>query len=443
MMKINFDVEAFKNTVLPVYIDDLEDYEKRIVVLYGGAGSGKSVYATQKILYKLLKSKRKCLVVKKTDNTIRASIYQEVINRLDEMCLTKYCEINKKDFTIKLPNGSVFLFRGLQDPERIKSISGIDDILIEEATDLTREDFQQLNLRMRSKKKNQQIHLMFNPVSKQNWVYKYFKFDEGIVPINTKIIKTSYKDNNHLPKEYLEEMQRMKETNYSWYKIYAEGEFCTLDKRVFTNWEVKDFDIKDIINQKVKERTGADTSNLRFLKDNPIYKKALSKVSYRFGADTGWNDPTAFVAMLVDEVSKEIYIYDELYKRFMTNDDIIKWLKYRGYNKEQIIFDSAEPRTIDYLRTNGIPKVRGAKKGKGSILNGIRRLQQFKIYIHPKCENMIVEAENYTWKKDKNGEYTDTPLDDGYCHLWDSCRYATEYLMGSNVVEFNRRKYGI
>ena len=441
-MNISFDVEAFKKTILPVYIEDLEDYSNRITVLYGGAGSGKSVYATQKIVFKLLKEKRKCLIVRKTDNTIRASIYQEIINRLDEMKLTKYCTINKKDFTIELPNGSIFLARGLQDPERIKSISGIDDILIEEATDLNKEDFQQLNLRLRSKKKHQQIHLMFNPVSKQNWVYKYFQFDKGITPANTKIIKTSYKDNIFLPKEYIQEMQRMKETNYSWYKIYAEGEFCTLDKRVFTNWEVLDFDINYILKQKIKD-VGDDTENLRFIKDNPIYKKALRKISYRFGLDTGWNDPTAFVSMLIDEGKKEIYIYDEIYQRFMTNDDIIRTLKYKGYSKEQIICDSAEPRTIDYLKTNGIPRAKGAIKGKGSILNGIRRLQQFKIYIHPRCENMIIEAENYTWKKDKQGEYTDIPLDDGYCHLWDACRYATEYLRGANVVEFDRKKYAI
>lgn len=440
-MEINFDVDSFKQTILPVYRDDLEDYNNRIVVLYGGAGSGKSVYATQKIVYKLLKEKRKCLIVRKTDNSIRASIYQEIVNRLDEMKLTKYCTINKKDFTIELPNGSIFLARGLQDPERIKSISGIDDILIEEATELNKEDFQQLNLRLRSKKKHQQIHLMFNPVSKQNWVFKYFQFDKGTTPKNTKIIKTSYKDNIFLDDNYIAEMEKMKETNYSWYKIYAEGEFCTLDKRVFTNWEVLDFNINKVLNTKIKQ-TGANTDNLRFIKDNPIYKKALKKLTFRFGLDTGWNDPTAFIAMLVDEENKEIYIYDEMYQRFMTNDDIIRNLKYKGYFKEQIICDSAEPRTIDYLRTHGASRVKGAIKGKGSILEGIRRLQQFKIYIHPRCENMITEAENYTWKKDKQGEYTDTPLDDGYCHLWDACRYATEYLKG-NVVPFDRRKFGI
>ena len=440
-MEINFDVDSFKQTILPVYRDDLEDYNNRIVVLYGGAGSGKSVYATQKIVYKLLKEKRKCLIVRKTDNSIRASIYQEIVNRLDEMKLTKYCTINKKDFTIELPNGSIFLARGLQDPERIKSISGIDDILIEEATELNKEDFQQLNLRLRSKKKHQQIHLMFNPVSKQNWVFKYFQFDKGTTPKNTKIIKTSYKDNIFLDDNYIAEMEKMKETNYSWYKIYAEGEFCTLDKRVFTNWEVLDFNINKVLNTKIKQ-TGANTDNLRFIKDNPIYKKALKKLTFRFGLDTGWNDPTAFIAMLVDEENKEIYIYDEMYQRFMTNDDIIRNLKYKGYFKEQIICDSAEPRTIDYLRTHGASRVKGAIKGKGSILEGIRRLQQFKIYIHPRCENMITEAENYTWKKDKQGEYTDTPLDDGYCHLWDACRYARGYLKG-NVVPFDRRKFGI
>ena len=102
-MKINFDVEAFKRTILPAYIDDLEDYNNRIVVLYGGAGSGKSVYATQKIIYKLLKEKRKCLIVRKTDNTIRASIYQEIVN-----IFYQYIHNNKKmvDILNKIENKS-------------------------------------------------------------------------------------------------------------------------------------------------------------------------------------------------------------------------------------------------------------------------------------------------------------------------------------------------
>lgn len=443
-MKINFNVDEFKKTILPVYRPYLEDYKSRINVFYGGAGSGKSVFVTQKMIYKLFKSKRKCLVVRKVGATIRASIFEEFKTRLSEMDILKYCKINKTDMTIELPNGSVFIMRGLDDQEKIKSISGIDDIVIEEATELTQEDFEQLNLRLRSKKKEQQIHLMFNPVSKQNWVYKYFNFDTGKTPKNTSVIKTTYTDNVFLPKAYVENMERLKETNYSWWKIYANGEFSTLDKRVFTNWEVRDFDVNDIKMskcRKVSKEYGYEKV-LRFPWNDPLYKKAFNSLRFSFALDWGYNDPTALICILVDVEANEIWIFDEHYERFMTNDDIVKMIKYKGYSKERIICDSANPKDIEDLRRKGLYKVMPARKGKDSIMNGIRRLQNFKIYVHPKCENTIIELENYTWQKDKRtGDYIDRPIDN-FCHLMDGLRYSTEYL-DTLVNVFDRRKYGI
>lgn len=438
-MKINFNIDEFKKTILPIYITYLEDYTRRINVFYGGAGSGKSVFVTQKMIYKYLKSKRKCLVVRKIGATIRASIFEEFKSRLNEMDITSYCNINKTDMTIELPNGSIFLFRGLDDQEKIKSISGIDDIVIEEATELLQEDFEQLNLRLRSKKKYQQIYLMFNPVSKKNWVYKYFGFDNNIHPKNCLIIKTTYQDNIYLPKEYIDDMERLKETNYSWWKIYANGEFSTLDKRIFTNWDILDFDIKEIQSRKVNndikraiDRVGDELKGLvvMFPENNPLYKHSFETMEYVFGGDYGWNDPTAFICALVDIENRELYIFDEHYERFMTNDAIHRMIKFKGYSRERIVFDSANPKDIYDLRRRGL-RVVAAEKGRDSIMNGIRRLQQFKIYIHPKCENTIMEFENYTWQKDKRtGQYIDKPIDN-YCHLIDSLRYATERLSTS------------
>lgn len=436
-MKINFNIDEFKKTILPVYIPYLEDYKSRINVFYGGAGSGKSVFVTQKLIYKLLQSKRKCLVVRKVGATIRASIFEEFKSRLSEMDILQYCKLNKSDMTIELPNGSIFLFRGLDDQEKIKSISGIDDIVIEEATELHEEDFEQLNLRLRSKKKHQQIHLMFNPVSKQNWVYKYFGFDSNSFKKDTVIIKTTYLDNTFLPKKYIEEMNSLKDSNYAWWKIYANGEFSTLDKRIFTNWEILDFNIENIKEQKAKELLG-DGYGLRYIENNPIYQnglRKLSKIKCYFGLDWGYNDPTALIACLVDINSKELYIFDEHYERFMTNDSIGRLIKSKSYSKEQIVCDSANPKDIEDLKRRGI-RSKGARKGKDSIMNGIRRLQQFKIYIHPNCENSIMEFENYTWQKDrKTGQYIDKPIDK-YCHLIDALRYATEGLGRTRIEVF-------
>lgn len=430
-MKINFNLDEFERTILPVYLPCLEDYRKRINVFYGGAGSGKSVFVVQKLIYKLFKDKRKCLVVRKIGATLRASIFEEFRTRLIEMDIIQYCKVNKTDMTIALPNGSIFLFRGLDDQEKIKSISGIDDIVIEEATELLQEDFMQLNLRLRSKKKHQQIHLMFNPVSKINWVYSYFNFETGEYPTNCVVVKTTYLDNVFLPKEYVDNMNRLKQTNFSWWKIYANGEFATLDERIFSNWEVIDFNIDDVMNKQYKEQlkeTGV--GEVRFPKTNPLYMKSLKDKTTR-GLDFGYNDPTAFIVSYSDIDNMELWIYDEHYERKMTNKDIVKVVKYKGHQGKLITADSANPKDIHDLNRLGL-KVRGAKKGKDSIMNGIRKLQQFKIYIHPSCINTQMEFENYTWQKDKRtGLYIDKPID-AYCHLIDALRYSIERIHISN-----------
>ncbi|WP_282804679.1 PBSX family phage terminase large subunit [Clostridium tetani] len=429
-------IKDYINMILPVYRPYFKDYSSRINVFYGGAGSGKSKFVVQKMFYKLLNDKRKCLVVRKVGSTIRESIFAEFKTLISDLGLYNECNINKTDMTIDLPNGSTFIFKGLDDSEKIKSIQGIDDIVIEEATELIEGDFTQLNLRLRSKKDNQQIHIMFNPVSKVNWVYKLFfknKYKGAL------IVKTTYKDNKYLPRSYIESIENLKETNFPMWEIYANGKFASLDKRIFTNWGVLHFDVKDV---KIKEcepiaqKLGLNVTNLMNPYGNPILKKHLTRKSY-FGLDFGYtNDPSAFVAFLVDENKRTIWIYDEFYRTGMLNKDIYDLILYKGYSKERIIADSAEPKSIEELRRLGLRRVKPARKGKDSIIHGIQYLQSFKIYIHPKCVNTIMEFENYTWQKDKKtGEYINRPIDD-YCHLIDALRYGAEGIRLKNSIEF-------
>lgn len=135
-------------------------------------------------------------------------------------------------------------------------------------------------------------------------------------------------------------------------------------------------------------------------------------------------DPTTLICSLVNEKDKEIYIFDEFYKRNMTNPDIAKMLKHKGYNKCKIICDSAEPKSIEELKHNGISRATPAKKGKDSIMFGISKLQQYTIYVHPSCENIIAEFSNYAWDV-KNGETLNKPIDD-WCHCIDALRYSME-----------------
>ena len=230
-----------------VYLPQLENYNTRFNVYYGGAGSGKSVFVFQKMVLKMLKySNRKCLVIRKINNTLKDSCFALVKSILSDWKLYEQCKINKTDLTIELPNGSLFLFKGLDDPERIKSINGIDDIIVEECTEVDDFTFDQLDLRLRSKSPYNQIHVMFNPVSKNNWVFgRWFNPMDSNPRTdlkNTMVLKTTYLDNKFLPSEYVESLLDMKERNPVYYRIYALGEFATLSKLIYTNWEVQEFD---------------------------------------------------------------------------------------------------------------------------------------------------------------------------------------------------------
>lgn len=379
-------------------IDNIDDYTHRYDVFYGGGGSGKSYGATQKVVLKAVLNTRKILVVRKVATTIRDSIYSLVKSVLVSGGF--WFKENKSNMTITLDNGSVFLFKGMDDPEKIKSITDITDILVEEATELTIEDFTQLDIRLRhNTAKYQQITLMFNPVSKVNWCYKRW-FEKG-TPDKAKIVHTTYRDNKFLPTEYIETLERLVETNPSYYKIYCLGEFATLDKLVFPQAKTVEFDYREISKQE--------------------------GVVSVFGLDFGYvNDPTAFTCALVDTRNKEIWIYDEHYQKAMLNDEIAKMIEDKGYAKERIIADSAEQKSIAEIKKLGIRKLKPAKKGKDSVMNGIQYLQQYKIYVHNRCINVKMEFDNYTWEKDKNtGEYINRPIDK-YNHLIDSLRYSME-----------------
>lgn len=227
--------------------DNLLDYSNFAEVYYGGGSSGKSHGVVQKVVLKACgnwKIPRRVLWLRKVGADVKHSIFADVTSCLSDFGLLEYCEINKTDRTIKLPNGAEFLFKGVDDPEKIKSIKGISDIVMEEATQFTLEDYTQLTLRLREKKhKHKQIFLMFNPVSKTNWVYKYFFLEERP---RTKIFHSTYKDNRFLDKETIKTLEELERNNPTYYRIYALGEFATLDKLIFPNYKKERLNPKDL-----------------------------------------------------------------------------------------------------------------------------------------------------------------------------------------------------
>lgn len=393
-MQINLKLDS--RIFNPSYLPYLLDYDNRYEVYYGGAGSGKSHFVFQKIVIKALNQRRKVLVIRKVARTLKDSVFQMTLDTLTKFQLLDKCQINRTTYTIDFPNGSQFLFKGIDDGgEKIKSITNITDIVIEEATELVYDEFTQLDLRLRAKAPNLQIMLMFNPVSKVNWCYKHW-FATGTPP-DTMIIKTTYKDNKFLPQEYIKAIEALKDTNPTYYNIYALGEFCSLDKLVYNNWA-----------------TGLPPED-------------RSKLMLLAGLDFGYiNDASALIVSLLDEENKKIYVIDEAYKKGLLNDQLADVIIDKGIAKEVIIADSAEQKSIEEIKRCGVPRIKPAVKGQGSILQGIQKLQQYKIIVNPICAHIIEELQNYSWKKDKqSNEYINEPNDE-YNHCLDALRYSLQ-----------------
>lgn len=398
-MAVNIQVK--KSSFLPCYQPYIEDYSHRYNVLYGGRGSGKTRFCITKLLLKGLKEKRIILLMRKTTANCKFSVWKELKEAVARCGLTKYFIFYETDYSAvcKL-NGTTFKCLGLDIAEKIKGFSEVSDVLLEEATEFTPEDVDLIDGTVRSVlyKLPLQIYFCFNPVSKQNYVFKRFGFDTGIAPPNTFILKTTYLDNPFLSQDYIQRMEDMRLTNPTRWKIEALGDFVTLDKLVYNNWRVEEFN------------------------------HALVSGQLCIGLDFGFvNDTTALLAFIVNEKNKTIHIFKEWGDTGKTNQEIAQVITALGFSKSIIIADAAEQKSIEEIKRTGILKIKPCKKGPDSIIHGIQQIQNYQIIVHPSCANTIVELENYSWTKDKNGEYINKPVD-SFNHFLDSLRYGMQCL---------------
>ena len=189
----------------------------------------------------------------------------------------------------------------------------------------------------------------------------------------------------------------MKRENPRRYQVAGLGNWGIVDGLVYENWREEAFTLETV-------------------KNLPI----------RHGLDFGYtNDPSAFWVGYLDKEHKKIYVWDEFYETRLSNKDISDKITAMGYAKDKITADSAEPKSIDEIKSHGIRRIKGAAKGKDSINNGIQWIQDYEIIIHPRCVNFITEIGNYQWDKDKFGNTINKPIDD-FNHLMDAMRYALE-----------------
>ena len=389
-------------------------FKGRYKAVKGSRASKKSSTQSLKVITEIIENPNiNWLVVRKVERTLRDSCYAQLkwaIHRLKVDNFFK-CSTSPLEITYK-PTGQKILFRGLDDPLKVTSITvevgSLCRLWIEEAYEITSEDaFDRLDESIRGqlpKGMYHQVVLTFNPWSDRHWLKKRF-FDEPSK--NVLAMTTNYMCNEFLSEADLVLFEEMKK-NPRRYRTAGLGEWGIVEGLVYENWEERVFDVHEI--------------SIR-----PSVRSA-------FGMDFGYvNDPSTLFCGLVDTVAREIYVFDEMYKKCMSNEDILSKVSEMGYSKERIKADSAEPKSIAYLRKAGLTRIRAAKKGPDSIRAGISIIQDYKIIIHPRCVNFITEISNYTWDKDKFDNAINKPIDD-FNHLMDAMRYAMEDFDGRKGV---------
>lgn len=383
---------------------------KRYRVLKGGKGSKKSATTALNCIYRLMRyPNSNLLVVRAVMNTHRDSTFAQLKWAQQKLGVGQlwHNTVSPLEMTY-LPTGQKILFRGFDDVLKLASTTVskgyLNFVWIEEAYELvSEEDFDKLDLSVpRGEVPSplfKQTTLTFNPWSETHWLKKRF-FDTPSDNIST--YSTNYLCNEFLDATDRAVFERMKETNYRKYAVAGLGEWGIAEGLVFENWEVLEFDVENL---------GAEDGT------EWMYKSF-------FGLDYGYtNDPTAFIAFAANPITKELFIYDEHYETKMLNSDIADMIKRKGYAKERIRADAAEPKSNDDLRRLGISRIQPSVKGRDSVINGIAQLQEYKIYVHPRCVNTIHELGSYVWKKDKDDRGLNVP-EDRDNHLMDALRYA-------------------
>lgn len=392
-------------------------FQGRYRCVKGGRGSKKSCTMALWLIFKLMKMPlANAVVIRRYFNTHRDSTFAQLkwaMNRLGVKDAWK-ATMNPLELTY-IPTGQKILFRGFDDPQSITSITvetgHLCFVWIEEAFQITNEEeFNKLDLSIRGQLPEgyfKQITFTFNPWSENIWLKKRFfdAYDRG-ERNNLFCLTTNYLCNEFLDEADIQVFEDMKKNNARRYSIEGLGDWGIAEGLVFNNWEELEFDYEAL-------------KHMRDRRDQPVYQEL-------YGLDWGYsNDPTGFSACLVSEKTKEIFIYDEIYEYRMTNMDIAQRIKEKGYDKCLIIADSAEPKSIEEVRNFGIQRIRPAKKGPDSVRAGIQKLQDYHIYIHPRCSNALVEFNNYIWDRDKDGRVLNQPIDE-YNHFIDAFRYSCE-----------------
>lgn len=386
------------------------NFKGRYRALKGSRRSKKSKTMAIESIFKIMKyPESNMLVVRKTYRTLKDSCFTELKWAIKRLQVEHLWQVKESPLEMTYtPTGQKIYFRGLDDPLKITSIATEVGVLcwmwIEEAYEITKEeDFDTLAESMWGDCPEhlwKQITLTFNPWSDRTWIKARF-FD--VEDPDILAITTNYMCNEWLSPDDLKEFERMKRNNPRRYNVAGLGNWGVVDGLVYEKWREESFTLKDLPQD----------------------------AASAFGLDFGYtNDPSALFCGYVSLEHRRLYVWDEMYRRGMSNKAIYQEVNRMGYIKEQITGDCAEPKSIDELSGMGM-RIKGAKKGKDSVNNGIQWIQDLEIIIHPRCVNFLTEISQYQWKKDKFGKAMNEPEDDNN-HLMDAMRYALEKYIQKN-----------
>lgn len=346
------------------------------------------------------------IVFRKTYRTIKNSCFTDLKWALERLGVIDDWDITLSPLEMRRKStGQVILFRGLDDPLKVTSVTVEKGYLcwawLEEAYEVMNEDdFNILDESIRGSCPAplfKQWTITFNPWNERHWIKRRF-FDAPADP-DILAITTNYLCNEWLDAADLKVFEDMKIRNPRRYAVAGLGNWGIVDGLVYENWREERFDLDEI--------------------------RALPGLVSAFGLDYGYtNDPTAAFCGLLDRANKRLYVFDEMYEKGMSNRKIYDTIASMGYGKERFTGDSAEPKSNDELRGMGL-RITGAQKGRDSVKNGIQWIQDLEIIVHPRCVNFLTEISNYTWNKDRFGVTLNEPIDD-FNHLMDAMRYALE-----------------
>lgn len=402
--------EIYLPDVIGAGYRDFWNCRLRYRVVKGGKASKKSTTTALWYIYHLMKYRdANLLVVRGVARTHRDSTFAQLKWAIRRLNVERWWKVTLSPMEMTyLPTGQKILFRGFDNVDKLASTTVENGYLcwvwLEEAFEIEREeDFDKLDLSVPRgtipEPLFKQTTITFNPWNQGHWLKARF-FDDP--PADALVMTTTFQCNEFLDDTDRGVLERMRQEHPRMYDVVGLGKWGVSQGLVFTRWTVAAFDVKQVTAEKDWQ------------------------CRHAFGLDYGYtNDPTAFIAIVANTNEKVLYIYDEHYERKMLNEDIAAMIIQKGYQKERIRADAAEPKSNDDLRKLGIGRLQASKKGRDSVMHGIARLLEYKMIVHPRCLNTIAELSSYCWQVDKAGNSINVPVDRDN-HLMDALRYAME-----------------